>query len=223
MKQEEVIKFLKKSGKVKNVLGMARFGIRPKTEVCGVSAVQLDQLAKKIGTDHGLAQDLFWSNVHECRCLAARIDDPLKITSKQMDEWAKDFDSWDVCDSACMHLFRYSPLAIKKCFQWAKEKDEYYKRASFALMAALASDKKNFLDDKQFEQFFPIIINTSNDERNYVKKAVNWALRQIGKRNEALRQKSIKIAETIIKLNTPSARFIGGDALRELKAKGKIK
>jgi 3-methyladenine DNA glycosylase AlkD len=216
MTEKEIVQFLKKNGKTKNVLGMARFGIRPKTKVYGLSVVQVRQLAKKIGTDHELAQDLFWSNIHECRWLAAMIDDPLEITSRQMDEWAKDFDTWDVCDSACMNLFRYSPLAIKKCFKWAKEKDEYYKRAGFALMAALASNRKNLLDDKQFEQFFPVIIDASNDGRNYVKKAVNWALRQIGKRNKNLRKKAIQIAKRIITLDTPSARFIGGDALREL-------
>ncbi|MFZ2414718.1 MAG: DNA alkylation repair protein [Minisyncoccia bacterium] len=216
MTEKEIVQFLKKNGKTKNVLGMARFGIRPKTKVYGLSVVQVRQLAKKIGTNHELAQALFWSNIHECRWLAAMIDDPLEITSSQMDEWAKDFDTWDVCDSACMNLFRYSPLAIKKCFKWAKEKDEYYKRAGFALMAALASNRKNLLDDKKFEQFFPVIIDASNDERNYVKKAVNWALRQIGKRNKNLRTKAIQIAKRIITLDTPSARFIGGDALREL-------
>lgn len=223
MTKGEVIKFLKENGSPRNILGMARFGIKPKTKVYGVSVTTLRQLAKTIGKDTQLARQLYQSKIHECRLLASIIADAREINGKEMDDWAKDFDSWDICDLTCMNVFRYHPLALKKCLVWSKEKSEYYKRASFALMAALASDKKNKISNEEFEKFFPLLVKNANDERNYVKKAVNWALRQIGKRNEALRKESMKIAEAIIKLDTPSARFIGGDALRELKSKGQIK
>ena len=220
MTEKEVITFLEKNSSSKNVLGMARFGIRPKTKVYGVSVTTLRGLAKKVKKDYLLAEELYKTKIHECRILATIIADPQKFTSKKMDEWAKDFDSWDICDLTCMNIFRYQPLAVKKCLQWSKEKEEYYKRASFALMAALASDKKNQIPDATFETFFPIIIKNSNDGRNYVKKAVNWALRQIGKRNKNLSKKAIKVAQEIIELDTPLARFIGGNAWRELMAKG---
>jgi len=223
MEQKEVIKFLEQNGRIKNVLSMARFGIRPQTKVYGVSVTTLRQLAKTIGKDTKLAKQLYKSGIHECRLLASIIVDAQEMDSKEMDRWAEGFDSWDICDMSCMNVFRYHPLAIKKCFLWSEGKDEYYKRAGFALMAALASDKKNKVSNAEFEMFLPLLIKNANDNRNYVKKAVNWALRQIGKRNEALRRESIKVAETIIKLNTPSARFIGGNALRELKSKGETK
>jgi 3-methyladenine DNA glycosylase AlkD len=222
MTKKEVIAFLEKNGSAKNVLGMARFGIRPKTKVYGVSVTTLRSLAKKIKKDNLLAEELYKTKIHECRILASIIADPSKFTSKKMDVWTKDFDSWDICDLTCMNIFRYQPLAIKKCLQWSKEKEEYYKRAGFALMAALASDKKNKIPDTIFETFFPIIMKNAKDERNFVKKAVNWALRQIGKRNKNLNKKAIKVAKKIIELDTPSARFIGGNAWRELKAKSQL-
>lgn len=223
MKQAEVIKFLKKKGTRKNASGMARFGIRPKTKVYGVSVTTLRLLAKTIGKDTRLAKQLYQSKVHECRLLASIIADARELNGKEMDVWARDFDSWDICDLTCMNVFRYHPLALQKCLAWSREEREYYKRASFALMAALASDKKNKISNEEFEKFFPLLVKNANDERNYVKKAVSWAIRQIGKRNESLRQEAMAVATSIIKLNTPSARFIGGDALRELRSKGQIK
>jgi 3-methyladenine DNA glycosylase AlkD len=132
-----------------------------------------------------------------------------------MDAWAKDFDSWDICDQACTSLFDQNPLAWKKIFEWAERKEEFVKRGAFSIIAGLSvHDKK--ADDEEFERFFPIIKKHSIDERNYVKKAVNWALRNIGKRNLNLNKKAIKTAEEIKKIDSKSARWIANDTIREL-------
>jgi len=132
-----------------------------------------------------------------------------------MNNWVKDFDSWDVCDQVCMNFFRYTKEAPKKCFEWSKNKSEFIKRAGFALMAALAF-AKNDMPDVQFKKFLPIIKRESIDERNYVKKTVNWALRQIGKRNKNLNKEAIKVARQISKMESKAAKWIAGDAIREL-------
>jgi 3-methyladenine DNA glycosylase AlkD len=147
--------------------------------------------------------------------LAVFIEDPAKVTEEQMDSWAADFDSWDVCDQACTSLFDLTPHAWKKVFEWSKDEREFVKRAAFSIIAGLSvHDKK--ADDKQFIEFFPIIKRESIDERNYVKKAVNWALRNIGKRNVNLNKKAIQTAKEIQKFNSKSARWIASDAIREL-------
>jgi len=134
-----------------------------------------------------------------------------------MDRWVEDFDSWDVCDQVTSRLFDKTPFAYKKVHEWTKRDEEFVKRAGFAMIAALSvHDKK--ASDKEFEKFLPMIVRESKDERNYVKKAVNWALRQIGKRNKALNRKAIKTAERIRKIDSRSARWIATDALRELKS-----
>jgi len=139
------------------------------------------------------------------------------VTEAQMEEWAVEFDSWDVCDQCCMNLFRKTPFAYKKAFEWSMRDEEFVKRAAFTLIATLAvHDKK--ADDSKFEQFFPIILRESSDNRNFVKKAVNWALRQIGKRNLYLNKKAIILAEKINKTESKSAKWIAKDALRELKS-----
>lgn len=167
---------------------------------------------------HKLAQQLWNSKIHEARILAGMIDVPELVTPKQMDTWVADFDSWDVCDQVCMNLFDKTPFAYDKAKEWTKDKREYVKRAGFAMMAVLAwHDKK--AEDEKLLQFFPIIKRESTDERNYVRKAVNWALRQIGKRNSGLRKKAIKLAEEIEKIDSKSARWIAKDALRELRKK----
>ncbi|MCX6760958.1 MAG: DNA alkylation repair protein [Candidatus Nealsonbacteria bacterium] len=217
MDASQVIKKLKSHANHKNVEGMARFGINPRNTL-GVSMPLLRRTAKEIGKDHKLAQGLWISGIHEAKILASLIDDPNLVDSKQMERWVKGFDSWDVCDQTCMNLFDKTPFVYQKASKWAKEKSEFVRRAGFALMATLSvHDKK--VKDKEFIKFFPLIKKFSTDERNFVRKANNWALRQIGKRNIFLNKKTIELAEEIQKINSKSAKWIAGDAIRELKAK----
>jgi len=217
MDADQTIKKLKKLANPKNVQGMARFGINPH-KTLGVSMPELRHLAKEIGKNHKLAQQLWNSGIHEAKILAALIDESKLVTSQQMEKWVRDFDSWDVCDQVCMSLFDKTPFAYKKALKWGKEKKEFVRRAGFAMMAVLSvHDKK--AKDKDFVKFFPLIKKFSIDERNFVKKANNWALRQIGKRNMYLNRKAIELAEEIQKINSKSAKWIAGDAIRELKAK----
>lgn len=214
MKYEEVIKELRSLENPENVKGMARYGINPKNNL-GVSIYKLRPIAKEIGKDHDLALKLWASGIHDARLLACFIEDPSKVIGKQMNSWAKDFDSWDICDQACTSLFDLTPLAREKIFEWAEREEEFIKRGAFSLIAGLsAHDKK--ASDKEFEQFSLLIKKHSTDERNYVKKAVNWALRNIGKRNLTLNKKMIKLAEEILKIDSKTARWIAKDALKEL-------
>ncbi|MGF3553999.1 MAG: DNA alkylation repair protein [Thermoplasmatota archaeon] len=184
----------------------------------GISIYNLRPLASKIGKNHELALKLWDSGIHDARLLAVFIDDPTQVTSKQMDNWVKDFDSWDVCDQACTSLFDLTPFAWKKVLEWSKCDEEFVKRASFSLIAGLAvHDKK--ADDSKFEEFFPLIKKESTDDRNYVKKAVNWALRNIGKRNNNLNKKAIETVKEIQKIKSKSAKWIANDAIRELTSK----
>lgn len=213
-KCKEVIKKLKSLSNPQNVAGMARFGINPH-HTLGVSIPDLRKIAKEIGKNHKLSRELWGSGIHEARILAGFIGDPQKVTEGQMEAWVKDFDSWDVCDQVCGNLFDRTPFAYKKAFAWSKRSEEFVKRAGFVLMAALSvHDKK--AKDEQFEQFFPIIRKHSDDERNFVKKAVNWALRQIGKRNLDLNKKALKVAREIRKTGSGSAKWIASDAIKEL-------
>ena len=215
-KVEGVLKKLKKLSNPKNVKGMARFGIKP-DKALGISIPNLRKLAKEIGKNHKLALQLWRSEIHEARILAGMIDEADKATEKQMDLWIKGFDSWDVCDQVCANLFDKTSFAFKKAIEWTRREEEFEKRAGFALMACLAWHDKGAGDSK-FIKFFPAIKRESIDERNYVKKAVNWALRQIGKRNRNLNKEAIKIALVIQKIESKSARWIANDALRELKS-----
>lgn len=215
-KVEEIIKKLEKLANPKNIEGMARFGIKP-GKVLGISIPNLRKMAKEIGKNHKLALQLWKSEIHEARILAGLIDEIDKVTEKQMDSWIKDFDSWDVCDLVCANVFDKTPFAFKKAIEWTKRKNEFEKRAGFALMACLAWHDKE-ADDNKFIKFFPTIKRESIDERNYVKKANNWALRQIGKRNINLNKEAIKLALTIQKIESRPARWIANDALRELKS-----
>jgi len=212
---KEVLAELKKFANPANVKGMARFGINS-TNTLGVSIPTLRGIAKPHRLDHALALELWESGIHEARILAAFVDDPKQITESQMETWVKDFDSWDVCDQVCSGLFDKIPLAYRKAVQWSKRPEEFVKRAGFVLMACLAVHEKKS-GDEAFENFLPIIIREANDDRNFVRKAVNWALRQIGKRNSRLRAKAMKVAEELSESDSKSARWIGKDALRELK------
>ncbi len=220
----QVIKELKSLANPKNVTGMARFGINPKNTL-GVSIPVLRKMVKQIGKSHKLAQQLWDSGIHEARILAGMIEEKERVTEKQMDKWTRDFDSWDVCDQVCMNLFDKTPFAFKKALQWAEAKPsfvkasegkgEFVRRAGFALMACLAWHDKNSGDEK-FKKFFVAIKKHSTDERNYVKKAVNWALRQIGKRNRNLNKAAIAVVKEIAKIDSKAAKWIAADALREL-------
>jgi 3-methyladenine DNA glycosylase AlkD len=198
----------------KAVLGMARFGIQT-GKALGVSIPQLRNVAKQVGTNHELAQKLWKTGIHEARILASMIDDPEKVSENQMEGWATDFDSWDVVDGCCGNLFDKTEFAIRKAHEWSKRKEEYVKRAGFVLMAEMAvHDKK--ASDKTFLDFLPVIVRESSDERNFVKKAVNWALRQIGKRNAILNAAAIKTSTDIRDSDSKSTKWIATDALREL-------
>ena len=199
-----------------NVEGMARFGINPHNTL-GVSVRLLRGLGKQIGKDHALAQELWDTSIHEARNLATLVDLPECVDEAQMERWVAGLDSWDVCDQLCMNLFRWTPFARQKAVEWARRDEEFVKRAGFVLMAVLTgSDKK--APDRDFAQYLPLIIEAATDERNFVKKAVNWALRQIGKRSPALRRRAIRCARQIQRLDSKSARWIARDALRELES-----
>ena len=210
----QILDLLKSLANPENVAGMARFGINPENTY-GISIPTLRKIAKQTGKDHQVAQELWASGIHEARILACFIDDPKQVGEAQMDRWAADFDSWDVCDQCCSNLFDRTPFAYQKADEWSQADEEFVKRAAYALMAALAVHDKKAPDSK-FEAFFPIIIQGSMDERNYVKKAVNWALRQIGKRNERLNSLAIETAGQIAESDSKAARWIASDALREL-------
>lgn len=220
--KDRIIDELKSYANPKNVEGMARFGIRGKHVLGGPNIPTIRKMAREIKKQdvdrHKLAQEFWDSEIHEARILAGHIDDPTKVTLKQMENWVKDFDSWDVCDCVCSNLFDKTPFARQKIGEWTRRKEEYVKRAGFVLMATLAvHDKK--ADSDVFENFLPIIERESIDERNFVKKAVNWALRQVGKRNRRLQKKAIATAQKLLKSDSKSAHWIGYDALRELKSK----
>lgn len=212
--QNEILRKLKSLGSQKNREGMERFGINIATAY-GAPVPAIRKIAKQIGKNHELATELWQTKIHEARILASMIAEPEKLTEKQMDQWTKDFNSWDICDQVCMNLFDKTPIAYKKAGEWSARYDEFEKRAGFSLMAALAVHDKN-APDKNFIKFLPIITRKSGDDRNFVKKAVNWALRQIGKRNLALNKLAIKTAEEIQKIDSKTAKWMAGDALREL-------
>jgi 3-methyladenine DNA glycosylase AlkD len=196
--------------------GMARYGIAT-DRALGVAVPDLRKLAKTIGPDHDLAIELWGSEIHEARMLANMIDDPRQVRESQMEAWVHDFDSWDLCDQVCGNLFDRTTYAFRKAVEWSARDDEFVKRAGFALMASAAVHRKD-VADATFEVFLPIIRAEATDDRNYVKKAVNWALRQIGKRSPGLNRKAIAIAKQIQKLDARSARWIASDALRELES-----
>ncbi|OPZ77688.1 MAG: DNA alkylation repair enzyme [Actinobacteria bacterium ADurb.Bin444] len=216
MTLDEVIAELREQADKKAVAGMHRVGINPRGTL-GVQIPKLQKLARRIGVDHALALDLWATGVHEARILAAMVDDPAQLTEEQMDRWAQAFDSWDVCDQVSKYLFGRSPLAYEKAKEWAGHGGQFVKRASFALMADLAVNDKS-APDEPFLEFLQLAEREAGDDRNYVKKSVNWAVRQIGKRNKALNQAALASAKRIKAQGSPSARWIAADALRELSS-----
>ncbi|MFC1884964.1 DNA alkylation repair protein [Thermodesulfobacteriota bacterium] len=218
MNHSEILKQLKKLADPEVADAKRRRGSLAKNSY-GIMVKDLRIMAKEIDTNHSLALKLYNSGIHEAKKLASMIDDPKEVTESQMEAWVKKYDSWDICDCCCSSLFVKTPFAYKKVFEWCNRKDEYEKRAAFTLMAHLVFHDK-ISDDNKFEKFFIIIKNESIDERNFVKKAVNWALRQIGKRNVRLNKKAIAVAKEIRKLDSKSAQWIANNALKELTGKG---
>jgi 3-methyladenine DNA glycosylase AlkD len=214
MQVEEILKWLESVGSQENREGMSKFGINA-SRALGVSMPSLRAKAKEIGTDHGLADGLWASSLHEARILACLVDDPRQVTGSQMERWVKDFDSWDLCDQCCSNLFSRTTAAYGKAEDWSGRDEEFVKRAGFVLMATLAVHDKKAKDEK-FLHFLPLIMRESDDERNFVMKAVNWSLRQIGKRNGRLNEAAIAVAMEIRSKDSRSARWIASDALREL-------
>ncbi len=194
--------------------GMARFGICSQ-QAYGVSLATMRPLIKAAGEDHELALSLWETGWHEARILASFVAEPARVSPRLMDRWARDFDNWAVCDSVCLHLFDRTPHAFPKVAQWSRRRDEFVKRAAFATLAGLAVHDKRAAD-AAFIQCLPLIEQAAGDPRNFVKKAVNWALRQIGKRNLALHAEATALAERLIQSSAAAPRWIGRDALREL-------
>jgi len=211
---EQVLKRLQSLADPANVAGMARFGIRPK-KVYGIATPELKGIARRIGREHRLALDLWKTGIHEARVLASLVADPVRFSEGQMERWVKDLDSWAICDACCFNLFGQTELAHTKALEWSTRSREFEKRAGFALMASLAFHDKKAPDSRMLE-FLSCIEQESWDERNFVKKAVNWALRQIGKRNRKLNRAALRSAKAIQKLDSKAARWIAADALKEL-------
>ncbi len=214
---EALVAELRSLGDPAVVEGRARFGIRPEVSA-GVSVPKLRALARKLGRDQALAEELWATGLHEARLLAACIADPARITSSTMDHWTQDFNSWDVCDSCACEVFDKTPFAWQKISEWAQSEAEFVRRAAFSTIAGIAVHDKR-ADDATFLAAMPMIEQCAFDARNFVKKAVNWALRSIGKRNPVLRAAAIACAERIQQQGTPSARWIAADALRELRVR----
>ena len=187
------------------------------TKSYGISSPKLHDIAKSIGKNHTLATQLWATAIDDARIVAVLIDDPKQVTEAQMEAWAKDFDNWGVVDGACSILFDKTPFAYQKATEWSSREEEFVKRAGFVLMAVLAVHDKR-AKDEIFLPFLPIIKRESHDERNFVKKAVNWALRQIGKRNLALNEVAIQTGLEIQALGTKAGRWTAADALRELRS-----
>lgn len=211
---QSVISWLERQGTKGNREGMARYAI-PSDKAFGVSVGSLRQHAKRLGRNHALAAALWDTDRYEARMLAAFIDDPALVTPTQMDRWCRDFDNWAICDTACFHLFDRTPHAWRKARQWATSRPEFVKRAGFALMASLVAHDKAASDDA-FLECLALIEQGAHDDRNFVKKAVNWALRSIGKRNPSLHAAAIVVAKRLADSDMAAARWVGKDALREL-------
>ncbi len=210
----ELLTQLKVHGSEANRAGMARFGINTE-HALGVPVTALRTLGRPHRNDHALALALWKSGIHEARILASIVDNPAQVTARQMEQWVKAFDSWDVCDQCCSNLFSRTPFAFEKAAAWSRQPREFTRRAGFALMAALAVHDKR-APDSAFLAFLPLITAAATDERNFVKKAVNWALRQIGKRNARLYRAALRTARDLERTGDKTARWIAKDAIREL-------
>jgi len=213
---KDVLDKLQNKAQPEQLKGMAKFGMTVEQRL-GVSVPDMRELAKDIGKDHKLALDLWRTGIAEARIVAAMVGEPAKLTEKQMEDWVKGINSWDVCDQVCMNLFEKNHLAWKKIADWSERDEEFVKRTAFSLIACLARHDKKASDEK-FIELLPVIIRGATDERNFVKKAVNWALRNIGKRNLNLNEAAINTAKEIKNLDSKAARWIAADAIRELES-----
>ena len=211
---EEIIAQLKSQGSEANREGMHRFGITLENTL-GVPLPYLRNMAKSYRNNHALALQLWETGIHEARMLATMIDNPADVTEEQMEHWVHDFNSWDICDQCCCNFFDKSPYALQKIEEWVERDEEYVKRAGFVLMAVLAVHDKG-MEDKVFISFLPIILKHAGDNRNFVRKAVNWALRQIGKRNQVLYDAALQFSKELMLSENKNAKWIASDAYREL-------
>ena len=212
----DVLDRLQSKAKPGQLEGMAKYGMTIEKRL-GVSVPDMRRLAKELGKDHKLALNLWRTGVVEARIVAGMVGDPDKLTEEQMEEWVKDINSWDVCDQVCMNLFERNRLAWKKIVDWSEREEEFVRRTAFSLIACLAWHDKKASDEK-FIGLLPVITRAATDERNFVKQAVNWALRNIGKRNLNLNEAAINTARGIQRLDSKAARWIAADAIRELES-----
>ena len=221
--KDDVMAWLARSGRRGAVAGMARYGI-PGDGAFGVPMGALLKKAKALGKDHDLAAELWGSGRYEARLLAALVDEPERVTRRQMDAWAAAFDSWAVTDTVCFHLFSRAPAAWEKARQWSLSPREFVKRGGFALMASLVLRDKS-APDARFLALLPLIEKGARDERNFVKKGVNWALRTVGKRSPGVHAAALESSRRLAESEEPSCRWVGKDALRELaspKVRGRV-
>jgi 3-methyladenine DNA glycosylase AlkD len=216
MDKDEVLRWLERRGTRRTVEGLPRYGIEAE-HAFGVTMGTLLVLRKRLGTDHALSLALWESGWYEARLLAALVGDPQRVTRRQMDAWAAGFENWGDCDTVCFHLFDRTPFAWEKARQWSTSPREFVKRGAFALMACLALHDKA-APDKRFLALLPLIEKGARDERNFVKKGVNWALRAIGRRNTALNAAALALAKRLAVSDDATCRWVGKDALRELSS-----
>lgn len=210
----DVLRWLERRGSRRNRVGMARYGIVA-SRVFGVSVGDLQRLARRLGRDHHLAHALWQSGWYEARMLAAFVDEPARVTAAQMDRWARDFDNWAICDTVCLHLFDRTPRAWRQVGVWSRRRDEFVRRAAFALLAGLALHDRT-TGDAPFRRSLALIERAAVDERNFVKKGVSWALRAVGGRDRALHTAAVRVARRLARSSAPAARWVGTDALRDL-------
>jgi 3-methyladenine DNA glycosylase AlkD len=211
---EAILATLRRHARPSSLKGMARYGIETR-HALGVSMPVLRSLGRRYGTDHALALGLWRTRIHEARILASLIDDPAAVTDVQMDRWAAALDSWDLCDQCCANLFAWTAHPEQKAVAWSSDRRPYVKRAAFSLIARLAvSDRGR--EDRSFERLLRLVVRNANDDRNTVRKAASWAIRQIGKRNRRLHAAAVRSARVLAERSHAGARWIGKDALREL-------
>jgi 3-methyladenine DNA glycosylase AlkD len=220
-KVASAISWLKCHSTKRTLDGMARYAI-PSDNAFGVSVSDIRVLGKRLGQNHELAAALWDTGWYEARMLTSFVDEPARVTPAQMDRWCRDFDNWAICDSLCFHLFDRTPHAWGKVTQWSSKRDEFGKRAAFALLWALTVHDKH-ADDERFVQGLRLIERATDDDRNFVKKAVNMALRVIGKRNPALNAAAVTVARRLADSPQAAARWVGTDALRELTSPAVIR
>lgn len=218
---DAILATLQARGSERNRAGMARFGINTE-QAFGVSMAAMSDLVKRYRRRHELAQALWETGRHEARILAALIDEPERVTRRQMDAWAAAFDSWDICDQACMKLFARTPFVPERVAKWARDRREFVRRAAFATIAGYAIAAKQ-VPDAALLPFLRLIEQGARDERNFVKKAVSWSLRQIGKRSLTLHRPALALARKLAASDDPTARWIGRDAVRELTDEAQVR